>query len=348
MDKNTSETNGDSVYYEGIDFLKGILIILVIIGHNKTGSLIDGFLVFTIYSFHMPLLVGISGFLLNQQSIENTNFSNLFKKYFYRLLLPWLIAWIVYYIIWGKEISIETMVILFFFPLYHLWFVPAIFIFIIFTWFLKKFKTQNQIILIISITISLSWYFIYLSGHFDLSSYKLLYTYLKRVNRLRPYYLCFYVFGLYLRNVYIDLKYFKYVCALVISIFVIRRIFFYKGTTITLDGYILNFALILFSVLLVRKIKFEKYKIINWIGKNSLPIYLWHMAFLIRTHIERGLGVSLFVASMINYCLMIGVIFLIFLLSKVDFINKYVFGNTSEDTKSDLSLNSHENGFQES
>jgi len=85
MDTNIQESNGKSEYYEGIDFLKGILIILVIIGHNKTGSLIDRFLVFTIYSFHMPLLVGISGFLLNHQFIENTNFSNLFKKYFYRL-----------------------------------------------------------------------------------------------------------------------------------------------------------------------------------------------------------------------------------------------------------------------
>ena len=206
--------------------------------------------------------------------------------------------------------------------------------------------TQNQKILIISIAISLFWYFIYLSGYFDLSSYRLLYSCLKESNRLRPYYLCFFAFGLYLRNVYIDLKYFKYVCVSVISIFTIRRIFFYKGTGITLDGYILNFALILFSVLLVRKIQFEKYNIIKWIGRNSLPIYLWHYAFLIRNDIESCLGVSLFVASMINYCLMIGVIFLIFLLSKVDFINKYIFGNTSEKPKPNLSLNTHKNGFQ--
>ena len=90
--------------------------------------------------------------------------------------------------------------------------------------------------------------------------------------------------------------------------------------------------------------KFEKYKIIKWIGKNSLPIYLWHYAFLIRTHIESGLGVSLFVASMINYCLMVGVIYLIFLLTKVDFINRFVFGNVSEVNNSFIFRNIHENG----
>lgn len=345
MDKNIQENNNKSEYYEGMDFLKGILIILVIVGHMRIRGvkMIGGYLIYIIYSFHMALLIGISGFLLNQQFIEKTNFSNLLKKYFYRLLIPWLIAWIVYYIIWKEEFSVEAMVMYFLFPLYHLWFVPALLIFIVFTWLLKKFKIQNQIILIISIIISLYWFFIYHSGYIDLSSYELLYTYLKRVNRLRPYYLCFFVFGLYLRNVHIDFKYFKYICVLVISIFIIRLLFFFGGTDITLDDYVLNFALILFSVVLVRKSKFEKFKKIKWIGKNSLPIYLWHYAFCLSTDINR-LGIPLFTANMIAYCLMVGVIYLIFLLTKVDFINRFVFGNISEVNNSLISKNFHENG----
>lgn len=330
MDNNIQENNSSSVHYEGIDFLKGILIILVIIGHMKTESFIDGFLHFTIYSFHLTLLIGMSGFLLNQRFIENSTISNLFKKYFLRLLLPWLIAWPIFYILWDQPVSLEKIILLFFFPIYHLWFVPALFLCIILVWIFKKFKLQNHLILIVSIVISLAWYFIFLTGYIELdSSFKFLYKY---VNRLRPFYFCFFVFGLYLRNTEIDLKYFNYIGILVISIFIIRVLFFYTNKIITLDFYFFNFALILFSVLLVRKIKFEKFKVIKWIGKNSLPIYLWHYAFLLDDQISE-LGVPPNIALLLNYLLMIGVIVSIFFLSKVEFINKYVFGNISEERK---------------
>lgn len=331
MDTNIQENNSNSVHYEGIDFLKGILIILVIIGHMKTESLIDGYLHFTIYSLHLTLLIGISGFLLNQHFIENSTLSELFKKYFLRLLLPWLIAWPIFYILWDQPISLDKMILLFFFPLYHLWFVPALFLYIILVWIFKKFKLQNHIILIISIVISLTWYFFFLSGFFEPdSSLKFLYKYF---SRLRPYYFCFFGFGLYIRKTEIDLKYFNYTGILVISIFIIRVLFFYSNKIITLDFYLFNFALILFSVLLVRKIKFEKFKVIKWIGKQSLPIYLWHFAFLQQNQISELFGVTLNLALLINYLLMIGVLVLIFLLSKVEFINKYVFGNVLEKRK---------------
>ncbi len=331
MDTNIQENNSSSPYYEGIDFLKGILIILVIIGHMKTESLIDGYLHFTIYSFHLTLLIGISGFLLNQRFIENSTISNLFKKYFLRLLLPWLIAWPIFYILWNQPISLERIILLFFFPIYHLWFVPALFLYIILVWVFKKCKLQNHSILIISIVISLAWYFIFLSGSIELSSsFKFLYKY---VNRLRPFYFCFFVYGLYLRNTDIDFKYFNYIGILVISIFIVRVLFFYSNKIITLDFYFFNFALISFSVLLIRKIKFEKFKVIKWIGKQSLPIYLWHFAFLLQNQISELFGVPLNVALLINYLLMIGVLGLIFFLSKVEFINKYVFGNVSQEKK---------------
>ena len=122
----------------------------------------------------------------------------------------------------------------------------------------------------------------------------------------------------------------------VISIFIVRVLFFYSREIITLDFYFFNFALISFSVLLIRKFKFEKFKAIKWIGKQSLPIYLWHFAFLRQNQISELLGVPLNIALLINYFLMIGIIILIFFLSKVEFINKFVFGNVynvSEDKK---------------
>ena len=57
-----------------IDFLKGIGIILVVIGHVSQNERINDF----IYSFHMPLFFFISGFLFNYKKENFTK--NKFKK----------------------------------------------------------------------------------------------------------------------------------------------------------------------------------------------------------------------------------------------------------------------------
>ena len=44
-----------------IDFLKGVIIILVIIGHILPGSLDVNILRYVIYSFHIPLFFGLNG-----------------------------------------------------------------------------------------------------------------------------------------------------------------------------------------------------------------------------------------------------------------------------------------------
>jgi len=48
-----------------IDFVKGLLIVFVVIGHILRGSLSDDLLRYIIYLFHMPLFIGLSGFLFN-------------------------------------------------------------------------------------------------------------------------------------------------------------------------------------------------------------------------------------------------------------------------------------------
>ena len=51
--------------WHGIDFCKGILIILVFVGHLVPGELRNTFIRYTIYQFHMPLFIALSGFLFD-------------------------------------------------------------------------------------------------------------------------------------------------------------------------------------------------------------------------------------------------------------------------------------------
>ena len=105
-------------YYDSLDFVKGIAIILVIIGHCiQCGSgkeyyesqlFFDNGLFKFIYSFHMPLFMMISGFLFGR-----TNDSSLFatlKNKTVRLLLPvffWQTIMMVLSLLRGKPFQLN-------------------------------------------------------------------------------------------------------------------------------------------------------------------------------------------------------------------------------------------------
>lgn len=79
-----------------IDKIKGIGIIAVVLGHLLLGSVSDNFLRYVIYSFHMPLFFFISGWLLNTDKLSKITLSEFISKYGKRMLLWWLVAWIIY------------------------------------------------------------------------------------------------------------------------------------------------------------------------------------------------------------------------------------------------------------
>lgn len=71
--------------FPAIDILKGIGIILVVIGHNSSGVLRN-----FIYTFHMPLFFIISGFLFSKKNIKDylmNSFQRLLIPYFLFLIL---------------------------------------------------------------------------------------------------------------------------------------------------------------------------------------------------------------------------------------------------------------------
>ena len=73
-----------------LELIKGLIIILVIIGHAIQFSLPDYELNFAfsfIYSFYMPLFFFVSGFLANRGKFN----SNVIPKRVYQLLIPFMV-----------------------------------------------------------------------------------------------------------------------------------------------------------------------------------------------------------------------------------------------------------------
>lgn len=153
-------------------FLQCFGILLVVLGHS--GEEIP-YLSKWIYSFHMPLFIFISGYLLSYTSkveLEKINILTFLKKKFKRLLLPYFIisslAYIPKYVL-GKfavrslELSLTGYLHSFLYPwdnvIIFFWFLPTLFfimiITILFFKVFKNLKSKIEIILLITFFISL-------------------------------------------------------------------------------------------------------------------------------------------------------------------------------------------------
>lgn len=94
-----------------INIFKGVLILLVIIGHILIGPLNDNFIRFIIYSFHMPLFFFISGYLIKFDKLKMMSLKEFAEKYTKRLLKGWSVAWIIYtLLILNTQISIKSLI----------------------------------------------------------------------------------------------------------------------------------------------------------------------------------------------------------------------------------------------
>lgn len=164
--------------YDWIDSLKGMVIVLVVIGHLSTipSGLIFSKLNQYIYSFHMPLFFFISGYLFNFEKYANVEKTYLMKRSF-SLIIPYfffsIIAYIFYIIMdWLYQPQTQNIELFgkgVFFNLYAvicsangylidtpLWFLPCLFITeILFFMSIKHFK-QNYKLLALIIIFSLT------------------------------------------------------------------------------------------------------------------------------------------------------------------------------------------------
>lgn len=158
------------------DIIKGILILLVVVGHAiadsyyKIGGVTYNKVYNAIYLFHMPLFIFVSGYFVN--SITRYSFYDVVKKKVNRLILPWLIWSSVAMVILGSSSDFYNMInntkctafvelVKFFFRTYtqYLWFLPCLFILTCVYYPILRIQnsTDKKAFVLISIVILLLW-----------------------------------------------------------------------------------------------------------------------------------------------------------------------------------------------
>lgn len=154
-----------------ISFLQTFGIILVVLGHTeKNGT--SFFIRDLIYSFHMPLFIFISGYLLKfttEGKIGDIQLNIFIIKKCKRLIIPYILisslAYIPKYLL-GKfavrplELSIKDYIFNMLYPwdnpIIFFWFLPTIFLIILFTVVLYRvLKNKTEIILLLALVINI-------------------------------------------------------------------------------------------------------------------------------------------------------------------------------------------------
>ncbi len=315
-------------YYPNADLFKGVLMILVIVGHLLIGTISGHLVKFIIYSFHMSLFIAISGYLSNADRLSRHSFAQLAYKYRFRVIIPWLIAVLVYFIIiYHPHYLITDLIKMIAF--YPFWYVPGLLLYVLVTWLLLKLKIALKIIMLLALTGSCCAFpFNALLGA----------QYTPRVSFhiqmvfecFKPNYYFFFTLGMFLRT----LPSFKkatniFVAAVSFLLFLADIFAFYnKGIYLILPTfYFLNICLIILSTAAIRKTYFPVIKIIQWLGKNSLAIYLWHALPLVLLATLLNTGKITFTQYYLYAILsQFTVIATIAVASRIRVINKYLFG----------------------
>ncbi|MFT5848855.1 MAG: fucose 4-O-acetylase-like acetyltransferase [Psychroserpens sp.] len=314
---------------KNIDLFKGLLIILVILGHVLQGNIDEAIWRKIIYSFHMPLFIGISGFLFNVNRVVDISYVELIKKYIFRVILPWTIAVLAYFSLTlihnDSSDFLNGLIKAFINPYYHLWFIPGFLSWVVLTWLLKKFKIGDKLILVIAFLISLSPILLkQLQTYQDLEIINsginlLLYTF-------RPQFYFFFVFGLIYRNIKLKRpKLLEYILPSICFILVVY-LFYNPNTLLSRVNFFLLNSLMLSLILKVSvNNMISDNKTIGWIGLNSLAIYLWHVLPILICKFSVGTdNLALFYSATIFTEILFIVVY--YYLLRIDFLKKYVFG----------------------
>ena len=349
---------------KNVDYIKGIAILLVCIGHAATPSFLPRphtyeYVVQAIYSFHMPLFFLISGFLsykIIDINLKN-NYIEFIKKKLYRICIPFLtISFITNLIVITLKILIndplstnailDMIKIIFLYPengiMGALWFLYTLFIINIISPILVKFPLKIVIILafLLNIFVPNNIYFLSIS----------------RV----CFFLVYFLIGIYFRKFYynsINLKNINIFNKILILCVCIISIIFYSyivTNEINISKYfinILSFLCGLFGMVImiafIKKIESLKISsLLSFLGKHSMDIYILSWFFQVSSMIliSSILHISnyniFFVSNLIIGFLCIP--FSLFIIRKFKLLRFLILGEITENNsslKSELTLN---------
>ncbi len=267
----------------GIDSLKGGLMVLVIIGHIIPAALDESITRSVIYSFHMPLFVFISGFLFPLNRITTESVVALFNRYRFRIIIPWVIAVVVYALmnIQIYQSAQNPLIVIarhFVKPYYHLWFIPSLLFFMLLTRTLYTKVLNGAFRLWFVFGIS---FVFYVTAHWvnfsNLPPYMDVWDVFQ--NTIRLQYWIFFVLGCYLRSNPQWLSPIRgmrwiYLVYLILAI----ADFYLHHVSLKLMVFFVANLLLLFQVACdLNAYRGKGWGILNWMGNESMGIYLWHI-----------------------------------------------------------------------
>ncbi len=322
-----------------IDLLRGWLILLVIVGHIVLGSIHDNEIRYAIYAFHMPLFIGISGYLINVDKLRQAPLVGVLRNYWWRVLLPFAFAFafftgVLYLHAWQEGRLNEAMIIKSFVtPYYHLWFVPTLVMWVIGYWCALKLRIPIKIMSLSFIIIVLFWACV--------PRRELPTIIAALLSKKVIYYYGFFLFGVLLKTGALNsvLRFardFKalpaalvFFCAVIYFLHIGPQKELLKGA----GWLIMNLSLIVISV--VWMMTSHKHRsdpkggmaVLTTMGRISLPIYLWHMLpmFLLKGFdIHQSHTVVYYIVSVV--CTTMIVMALIKFENKSGLLNKTVYG----------------------
>jgi fucose 4-O-acetylase-like acetyltransferase len=326
----------NSTRSDGIDYLRGWLIVSVILGHLVLGSTEDNWIRYSIYAFHMPLFIGLTGYLLNPITLKDSSWAALAFNYWWRMLFPFAFAYVFFtgILVWHafeeSRISIGLLLSYVHTPYYHLWFIPTMVLWIIGLRIILKAKFQLLLVLLIAGLVSLYWACVpkqeQLALLATLTSKKLF------------YFFSFFVFGAWLRSDQSNLlRIWIQKRATVLLVFSVLLSAIYLSEIGELANLLrgvtwwwLNIILIALAVPWSKNLDLTpspRNTFLVGIGRNSLPIYLWHVVplFLLKgLHVHQSNPILYYALSGISIAVIVYLI--LFLENKSTWLNRTLYG----------------------
>lgn len=138
-------------------------MLLVVIGHTVLGSVHDNSVRYIIYAFHMPLFIGLSGYLINREKLYDSALVDLVSRYWWRVVLPFVLAFVFYtgvlLIHAYQEGRFTTSLLLSYLhtPYYHLWFVPTLLIWVGVFWLMLKQRLAGRWAAVVFLVLTGLW-----------------------------------------------------------------------------------------------------------------------------------------------------------------------------------------------
>ena len=283
-------------YFNEIDYMKGIAIILVFIGHAATPSFLPRpdvyeFIVQFIYMFHMPVFFFISGFLSLKLLDMNlkTQYLPFIRKKLYRLGLPFLTISIITnaLIIILKQVTnspvgikglLDMIKVIFLYPengiMGALWFLYTLLFINILAPLILKLPIKFTLVIAIILNIFFPNNISFLA-----------------LNRV-AFFLVFFLLGIIFRKFYSEAKaLFEKNYFLIISILIIGITTYIYTSNFSINPYLLNLLIFIsgfFGIILVynlaKKIKSSN-NMLKLIGQHSIDIYIFSWFFQIASMI---------------------------------------------------------------